>query len=271
MSLSELGPVVLVGVGKMGMAMARGWLAAGLGVADLALVDPAPSDALVDFAGERGLLLLSQMPKDEAGVLVLAVKPQIMDAVLVQAKPCIGAKTLVVSIAAGISISKLTKGLGTQRVVRTMPNTPAQIGKGVTGVVAASGVADADRQAVEALLAAAGKVIWFDDEAQLDAVTAVSGSGPAYVFLLVEALAAAAEAQGLSAEDASVLARATVVGAAALLDADPTEAAQLRKNVTSPGGTTAAALEVLMAKDGMVALMDRAVDAARKRSVDLGK
>lgn len=271
MSLSTLGPVMLVGAGKMGMAMARGWLAAGLAERDLILVDPNPSDALVDFAGERGLLLLKQIQAEPVRVLVLAVKPQIMDAVLTEAKASIGDETLVVSIAAGISLAKLIGGLGTQKIVRTMPNTPAQVGKGVTGAVAASGVDATDRAACEALLAAAGTVLWFNDEAQLDAVTAVSGSGPAYVFLLVEAMAAAGVAQGLSAKDADILARQTVIGAAALMDADPTEAAQLRVNVTSPGGTTAAALEVLMADDGMKPLLARAVDAAHKRSEELGK
>ncbi len=270
MTLSQLGTVVLVGAGKMGMAMAQGWLAGGLPEKDLILVDPKPSEALVDFAGAHGLLLLSQIPSQAAGVLVLAVKPQVMESIFGDARPAVGPQSLVMSIAAGISIAKLSKGLGTDRVVRTMPNTPAQVGKGVTGVVADKGIVAEDRVAVEALLAAAGKVLWFDDESQLDAVTAVSGSGPAYVFLLVEAMAAAGVAQGLSAKEAEVLARQTVVGAAALLDAEQTEAAQLRKNVTSPGGTTAAALDVLMAENGLSDVISKAVAAAHKRSVELG-
>lgn len=271
MKLSELGTIVLVGAGKMGMAMAQGWLVGGLPAKDLVLVDPKPSESTLDFAGAHGLLLLSEIPSEAAGVLVLAVKPQVMDSIFADAQAAIGPNSLVMSIAAGISIKKLAEGLGTDRVVRTMPNTPAQVGKGVTGVVADTGVLEADRAAVEALLAAAGKVLWFEDEGQLDAVTAVSGSGPAYVFLLVEALAAAGVSQGLRADEAEVLARQTVVGAAALLDAEPTAAAQLRKNVTSPGGTTAAALDVLMASDGLTDIISKAVAAAHKRSVELGE
>lgn len=269
-NLSELGSVLLVGAGKMGMAMARGWLKAGLPPRSLILVDPSPSDAATDFAGEHGLLLLAKMPSEPVNILVLAVKPQIMEAVLGEAKNAIVADTLVLSIAAGISLEKLTKGLGSMRVVRTMPNTPAQVGKGVTGAVAGDAVTETDRQSTEALLSAAGKVIWFADEGHLDAVTAVSGSGPAYVFHLVEAMAAAAEAQGLSAEASMVLARQTVIGAAALMEADPTPAKQLRENVTSPGGTTAAALDVLMGDDGMKALLSKAMNAARDKSIALG-
>mgnify|MGYP003137700343 CR=1 FL=1 len=204
-------------------------------------------------------------------VVVLAVKPQIMDGVLGMAKPVIGADTLVVSIAAGISSDKIVARLGTDRVVRTMPNTPAQIGKGISGAFAGDAVTAADRDLTEALLAAAGGVVWVEDETLIDAVTAVSGSGPAYVFHLVEAMAAAGEAEGLSPDQAMVLARQTVVGAAALMEADDSEAAQLRKNVTSPNGTTQAALDVLMAPDGLGALMKRAISAARKRSEELGQ
>lgn len=270
MSLSELGPVVLVGAGKMGTAMARGWLKAGLRPASLILVDPNPADAVVDFAGQYGLLLVSALPDDPAAVLVLAVKPQIMAEVLPAARASIAADTLVLSIAAGIALDALSQGLGTKRVVRTMPNTPAQVGKGVTGAVALSGVSDVDRGVAESLLLAAGEVVWFDDESQLDALTAVSGSGPAYVFYMVEAMAAAGEAEGLAPAQAMMLARQTIIGAAALMEADPTEAAVLRKNVTSPNGVTAEALAVLMADDGLKALMARAISAARKRSVELG-
>lgn len=270
LSLSQLGPVMLVGAGKMGMAMANGWLKAGLQPKDLILVDPKPSDFAVDFAGEHGLLLIAKMQDQPMRVVVLAVKPQIMETVLADAKGSLAPDTLTLSIAAGISLDTLTSGLETQRVVRTMPNTPAQIGKGVTGAVAAKGVGEDDRQAAEALLSASGKVLWFEDEGQLDAVTAVSGSGPAYVFYLVEAMTAAAEAQGLSPEASAILARQTVIGAAALMEADPTAAAQLRENVTSPGGTTAAALAVLMDDDGMKPLLAKAMAAAHKRSVELG-
>jgi pyrroline-5-carboxylate reductase len=183
----------------------------------------------------------------------------------------VGPHTLVLSIAAGITIEAIEAGLGTRRIVRAMPNTPAQIGKGITGAVGGD-ISAADRAIAEALLRAAGQVVWFEDESRIDAVTAVSGSGPAYVFYLVEALAAAAEQQGFGPEQAMQLARQTVVGAAALLEADPAPAAELRQNVTSPKGTTYAALQVLMdAESGIAPVLARAVEAARRRSEELGR
>ena len=271
MSLSEIDGVVLVGAGKMGLAMARGWLIAGLKPEALTLVDPTPQDVTRAFAQDEGVMLQDTPPDRHARVVVLAVKPQIMTKVLPTLSGLIGPHTLVVSIAAGISLGALLGGLATHRVVRAMPNTPAQIGAGMTGAVAAPGVSSEDLDVAENLLAAAGDLLWFDDERRIDQVTAVSGSGPAYVFHMVEALATAGVAEGLAPEDAMQLARQTVIGAAALLDADPTDATTLRQNVTSPNGTTAAALDVLMAEDGLTALMTRAVAAARKRSEDLGK
>ncbi|MCP8883903.1 pyrroline-5-carboxylate reductase [Devosia sp. XJ19-1] len=270
-NLRGLGPVMLVGAGKMGMALARGWLDAGLPASNLVLVDPAPSAATQEFALDYGLVVHGEAAGLEPNVLVLAVKPQIIGAVMEGLKPVIGPQTLVLSIAAGISIEKLSAGLDTARVVRTMPNTPAQIGKGITGAVAGADIGPEDREAVDALLSAAGQVAWFDAEGDLDAVTAVSGSGPAYVFNLVEALAAAGVAQGLDAAVAMQLARQTVVGSAALLEADAAPASVLRQNVTSPNGTTAAALAVLMADDGLTPLIGRTVEAARKRSEELGR
>jgi len=270
-SLSGVGPVVLVGAGKMGLALARGWLAAGLPPRELVMVDPKPMPATEQFAAERGVRLVASAQGVLIAVLVLAVKPQVMTAVLAEVKPLIGPHTLVISIAAGISISAIAGGLGTGRVIRTMPNTPAQVGKGVTGAVPGPNVQDGDRAIADALLRAAGQVAWFDGEAMIDTVTAVSGSGPAYVFYFVEALAAAGERQGLTAEQAMALARQTVIGAAALLKADPSPAATLRQNVTSPNGTTAAALEVLMAPSGLASLMEKTVLAARQRSEELGR
>jgi len=256
----------------MGLALARGWLAAGLKPSSLVLVDPDPGEHTIAFAVKSGARLVPSAEGLQAAVLVLAVKPQIIGAVMAQLRPIIGADTLVISIAAGISIAAIAQGLGTERVVRTMPNTPAQLGKGVTGAVAAPAVSQADRTTASALLEAAGQVAWFDDESAIDAVTAVSGSGPAYVFNLVEALAAAGVRQGLPEERAMQLARQTIVGAAYLLEAEPDlSAAKLRENVTSPKGTTAAALEVLMGPDGFGPLLDRAVTAARKRSEELGR
>ncbi|KRA97251.1 pyrroline-5-carboxylate reductase [Devosia sp. Root685] len=270
-NLRAIGPVMLVGAGKMGMALATGWLEAGLPPTNLVLVEPRPSEETKAFAAEYDLKIYDHAVGLLPNVLVLAVKPQIIDEVMASLVPVIGPQTLVVSIAAGISLARLASGTGTDRVVRSMPNTPAQIGKGVTGVVAGSGVDQDGRSAAEALLSAAGLVVWFDDEGDLDAVTAVSGSGPAYVFNLVEALAAAGVAQGLDEHVAMVLARQTVIGSAALLEADAAPASVLRQNVTSPNGTTAAALNVLMGEDGLTPLMDRAVAAARKRSEELGR
>ena len=270
-SLGAIGPVMLVGAGKMGLALARGWLEAGLAPSNLVLVDPSPGEAALALAEDFGLQLHGQASGLLPNVLVLAVKPQIIDPVMEALRPVVGVQTLIISIAAGIDIARLTRGLDTGRVVRTMPNTPAQIGKGITGAVAGADTNADDRQTANALLAAAGPVVWLDDEAQIDAVTAISGSGPAYVFHLVEALTAAGIAQGLPAETAAQLARQTVVGSAALMEADPAPAAQLRENVTSPNGTTAAALAVLMGEDGLTPLIGRTVEAARRRSEELGR
>jgi pyrroline-5-carboxylate reductase len=193
-----------------------------------------------------------------------------MSAVIAEIAPIVGPHTLVVSIAAGVLIETLAKGLATTRIVRAMPNTPAQIGKGISGLAGLQ-ISDADREVAEALLRAAGEVMWFDRESQLDVVTAVSGSGPAYVFHMVEALAAAARRQGLEDGPAMQLARQTVVGAAALMESDPQPVSVLRENVTSPNGTTAAALQVLMGPGGLEELMDKTVTAARQRSEELGK
>jgi pyrroline-5-carboxylate reductase len=262
---------MLVGAGKMGLALARGWLDAGLPPTNLLLIDPNPSEAAQAFAADYGLAIGGEAAGLRPNVLVLAVKPQIIDTVMESLRPVIGPHTLAISIAAGIDIARLSNGLDMGRVVRTMPNTPAQIGKGITGAVAGPAVGPDDRAAAEALLRAAGPVVWFDDEAQLDAVTAVSGSGPAYVFHLVEALAEAGRRQGLPDAIAEQLARQTVIGSAALLEADPAAPAILRQNVTSPNGTTAAGLAVLMGENGLTELIDRTVEAARRRSEELGR
>jgi pyrroline-5-carboxylate reductase len=268
-SLSDAVPLVLVGAGKMGSALARGWMAGGMPADGLTLVDPAPAPDLEAFATAHGIALVTEPPAS-ARVLVIAVKPQVIEAALATARRSVGSETLVLSIAAGVRVETIAEGLGTGRVVRTMPNTPAQIGKGITGAFPAPAVTAADRTVAEALLAAAGRVVWVDAESDLDIVTAVSGSGPAYVFYLVEALAAAGVAEGLDETTAMVLARQTVIGAAALMEADEAPAAQLRENVTSRGGTTAAALDILMAPDGLGPLMRRAIAAARQRSEELG-
>ncbi len=269
-TLKDIGPVVLVGAGKMGLAMARGWIAGGLPPDRLVLVDPFAGEPAQVFARETGARLLKAAEGVLTHVLVLAVKPQNMIPVLQQVLPVVGRHTLVISIAAGISLSTLAAGLDTERVVRAMPNTPAQVGKGITGVVGLT-VSETDRGVANLLLGAVGEVAWFDAENMIDAVTAVSGSGPAYVFYMVEALAVAAMRQGFDPPQAMHFARQTIIGAAALLEADDTPASQLRENVTSPKGTTAAALSVLMAPDGLEPLMERTVRAARQRSEELGR
>ena len=270
MNLSDIGPVVLVGAGKMGLAMARGWIAGGLPPDQLVLIDPKPGEATTAFAAEHSIRLLESPIGILTHVMVMAVKPQVMKEVMAEVQPAVGAQTLVLSIAAGISIQTLSQGLQTERVVRAMPNTPAQLGKGISGAVGYH-ITETDRLVADALLSAAGEVLWFVEEGKLDAVTAVSGSGPAYVFYMVEALAVAAMRQGIEPGQAMHLARQTVVGAAALLEADSQPASVLRENVTSPKGTTYAALQVLMAPDGLEPLLDRAVLAARLRSEELGR
>ena len=269
-TLRDIGPVVLIGAGKMGLALARGWVAGGLPPDRLVLVDPSPGEPAQAFAQQTGVRLLKVAEGVLTHVLVLAVKPQNMIPVLQQVRPVVGKHTLVLSIAAGISLHTLAAGLDTERVVRAMPNTPAQLGKGITGAVGLQ-ISEADHEAADLLLRAAGDVVWFDAENMIDAVTAVSGSGPAYVFYMVEALAVAAMRQGFGPAQAMHFARQTIIGAAALLEADDTPASQLRENVTSPKGTTAAALSVLMAADGLEPLMERAVRAARQRSEELGR
>ncbi|MDP1730074.1 MAG: pyrroline-5-carboxylate reductase [Devosia sp.] len=270
MKLQEIGPIVLVGAGKMGLALARGWVAGGLPANQLVLVDPKPLEPTADFARDHGIRLVTSPLGVLTHVMVLAVKPQVMKQVLAEIQPAVGPHTLVLSIAAGISLKTLANGLLTERIVRAMPNTPAQVGKGITGVVGLH-IDEGDRDAINALLQAAGEVMWLDTESKLDAVTAVSGSGPAYVFYMVEALAVAGMRQGLEPGQAMQLARQTVVGAAALMEADPQPVSVLRENVTSPKGTTAAALQVLMAPGGLESLMDRVVLAARLRSEELGR
>lgn len=269
MAINDIGPVLLVGAGQMGLALARGWLDAGLPPRNLILVDPNPGQGARDLAEDYGLTLNAEAVGLQPNVLVIAVKPQNIDPVLEGLGPVMGPHTLAISIAAGIDIARLERGLSTGKIVRTMPNTPAQVGKGVTGAVAGRDTSERDRAMASALLEASGSVFWFDDEADLDAVTAISGSGPGYVFHFVEALAEAAIAQGLPQHLAVRLARQTIIGSAALLEADPAPASVLRENVTSPNGTTAAGLSVLMAE--LPDLLTRTAAAARKRSEEIGR
>ena len=261
--------LLLVGAGKMGGAMLEGWLALGLAADKIAVLEPQPTSDIAALAG-RGLRL-NPAPRDigEAAAIVVAVKPQTAPEAMPALAPFVGGSTVTVSIMAGRTLRFLEGALPRAALVRAMPNTPAAIGRGITVAVANARVSPPQRELVHALLSAVGAVEWVEDEALMDAVTAVSGSGPAYVFLLAEAMARAGAAAGLPPALAATLARATVAGAGELLHRSPLDAATLRQNVTSPGGTTAAALEVLMGKDALEPLMTRAIAAATKRSRDL--
>ncbi len=264
------GTVVLAGAGKMGGAMLTGWLAGGLDPKRVAVIEPHPSADISALAAKG--VRLNPTPKEigDVATLVVAVKPQMFREVGPALKSFVGSTTLVVSIMAGTPIAALADVCGGS-VVRAMPNTPAAIGRGITVAVAATHVSAAQRAVADSLLRATGSVEWVDDENLMDAVTAVSGSGPAYIFLLAEELARAGVEAGLPVELATKLARETVAGSGELLHRSEETSATLRKNVTSPGGTTAAALEVLMAPDGIQPLMIRAVAAATKRSKELAK
>ena len=256
--------LVLLGCGKMGSALLAGWLQAGVPAAAIWVIEPNPTDWLK----ASGVHLNEGLPPAPA-VALLAVKPQMMGAALPALQALGNGKTLFVSIAAGTPIATFEAALGQGTpIVRTMPNTPAMVGRGITGICA-NAAGQAGLPLAKALMQAVGEVVELEGEHQIDAVTAVSGSGPAYVFHLIEAMAAAGVAEGLSEEVAMKLARATVCGAGELAFRAPESAAQLRINVTSPGGTTAAALAHLM--EGLPPLMARAVHAAAERGRELGK
>jgi pyrroline-5-carboxylate reductase len=263
-------PLLLAGAGKMGGAMLSGWLAQGLDARHLGVVEPHPSDEIRALVTKGVRLNPSQKDFGAASTLVVALKPQMFRQAGPALKAFVAPATLVVSIMAGTTIASISEVCGGS-VVRAMPNTPAAIGRGITVAVAANNVSAAQRAVADALLRATGSVEWIDDESWMDAVTAVSGSGPAYVFLLAEELARAGVEAGLPVELATKLARETVSGSGELLRRSEDASATLRKNVTSPGGTTAAALEVLMSPDGLQPLLIRAVAAATKRSKELAK
>jgi pyrroline-5-carboxylate reductase len=264
------GTIVLAGAGKMGGAMLTGWLARGLDAKRVAVIEPQPSEEISALMTKG--VRLNPSPRDVGAVttLVIALKPQMFSEAGAMLKSFAGPSTLVVSIMAGTTIASISAVCGGS-VVRAMPNTPAAIGRGITVAVAANDVSADQRAVADALLRATGAVEWIDDESLMDAVTAVSGSGPAYVFLLAEELARAGVEAGLPQELATKLARETVAGSGELLHRSEAAAATLRQNVTSPGGTTAAALEVLMGPDGMQSLLTRAVAAATRRSKELAK
>jgi pyrroline-5-carboxylate reductase len=254
----------------MGGAMLEGWLEQGLKPDDLAVVEPGEANR-PKIAGAAIVASADAVPADFApDIVVLAVKPQTMNDVLPGLRRLVRPQTTFLSIAAGKTIGYFRSGLGEQaRIVRAMPNTPAAVRRGVTVCVAGPGVSKAGRQRCGELLSAVSEVLWTEDEGLMDAVTAVSGSGPAYVFLLAEAMAEAGVKAGLPAEMAMTLARGTVAGSGELLRRSSEPAAQLRVNVTSPGGTTAEALKVLMSDIGIQPLFDSAIAAATRRSKEL--
>lgn len=262
--------LVLLGCGKMGLAMLEGWLARGLPVGAVWVIDPAPSERVQALAAQ-GLHLNTALPADPA-VAILAVKPQMMGAALPALAGLGCGRTLFISVAAGVTLATLEAALGAgAALVRAMPNTPAAIGQGITAVLANAVAGPAGLGRAQDLLSAVGQVVALEHEGQMDAVTAVSGSGPAYVFYLIEALAAAGVAEGLPPDLSMRLARATVAGAGQLARDERSDPAALRAAVTSPGGTTAAALAHLMEEStGLGPLMARAVAAAAARSRELG-
>jgi pyrroline-5-carboxylate reductase len=261
-----MGKLLLVGCGKMGGAMLEGWLARGLAPSDVVVAEPVEALRPPKLQAVAASSEVGQTPQ----TVVLAVKPQSMDAALADLRRFADAGSLFLSIAAGKTLDYFAKHLGgSAKVVRAMPNTPAAVRQGITVATASATVSADEKKRCHALLEAVGQVLWVEDEALMDPVTALSGSGPAYVFLLVEAMAAAGAKLGLAPDMAMQLARATVAGSGELLKQSSEPAAQLRVNVTSPGGTTAEALKILMAADGIQPVFDKALAAASRRSKEL--
>ncbi len=268
------GTILLVGCGNMGGALLKGWFAHGLNPVDVMVVEPAGRDSVAAAADHHALCVLTdaaEIPSDfTPDVIVFAVKPQVADDVIPAYAKFATSGAVYLSVVAGLQVSKLEQLLGGQAaVVRAMPNTPAAVGQGMSVLFASPGAGPSHKRVSKVLMGAVGETAWIADEAQMDAVTAVSGSGPAYVFLLAEAMMEAGIDAGLPPVLADQLARATIAGSGALMTADPTPAATLRENVTSPGGTTAAALDILMGPEGVKKLVGQAIQAAAERSRNL--
>ncbi|WP_417275306.1 pyrroline-5-carboxylate reductase [Celeribacter halophilus] len=258
--------LVLLGCGKMGSAMLKGWLDGGLPPASVTVLDPHPSDWLKS----TGVHLNADLPENPA-IVLLAVKPQMMGDALPALQKLGNGSTVFLTVAAGITIATYEEILGAETpIVRAMPNTPAAVGRGITGIVGNAKASKADVDLAESLLQAVGQVVRLESEAQIRPLMAISGCGPAYVFHLIEVMAAAGEKSGLPADMALQLAKATVAGAGHLAEVSNESPAQLRINVTSPGGVTAEALRVLMDEEnGFPVLMERAVEAAIERDEEL--
>ena len=263
--------ILLIGAGRMGSALLKGWL--GSGVKAISVAEPKPSAELRKLARAKKIALFAapSQVKRKPSVCLVAIKPQVLKGEAPMLASFAQSGALMISIAAGTSVQAMTKAWGKKaRINRAMPNTPGAIGAGITGLYAAKGATAADKKRATLLLSALGETVWVAKEELIDSVTAVSGSGPAYLFLMAEALTEAGVAEGLPRAQAEKFARATVAGAGALLAADKSPASALREAVTSPGGTTAAALYILMAENGLTPLIKRAVQAARKRAEELG-
>ncbi len=265
------GKLLLIGAGKMGGAMLDGWLKQGIAPEQIAISDPMVSAEMQALAGQYGFAVNPDLAKlSNVEVVLLAVKPQMMDQVLPELQALAGEGPLYLSVAAGRTIGGFEAAFGSAAaIIRAMPNTPAAVGRGITAICPNANCSSQQIELATELLSAIGEVVAIDDEKLMDAVTGVSGSGPAYVFHLIECMAAAGEAQGLPADIAMKLARSTVAGAGELVHQSPLPAATLRENVTSPAGTTAAALDVLMADDAMPRILREGIAAATRRSEEL--
>lgn len=265
--------ICLIGAGNMGGAIVRGWLDAGVAAESISVVDPSPNPVIAEALTGHGVSIAASASEiGPCDLVLLAVKPQVVDAVLPSLTTLMTDDNVLLSVAAGVTIKQLAAPFGPNtRIVRAMPNTPAQVSRGVTVCCPNERVSAEQKATITTLLTTIGTVEWVGEEALMDAVTGVSGSGPAYVFHMVEAMAEAGRAAGLPDRLANALALQTVIGAGELMHQAEEEPGQLRKNVTSPNGTTEAALKILMAEDGLSALMTKAVQAATDRSRELAK
>lgn len=262
-------PILIIGAGKMGTAMIRGWVKAGLG--PITAVEPHPSTEL-QASGVTIVASIDAVPSEKWHAVVVAMKPHIIRAEVAKLAPLAATGVVMISVAVGTSTSFFRTHWGDNAaIVRVMPNTPGSIGRGVSGLYATPTVAPADRDFAGMLMSSIGEIVWLEAEVLIDAVAAISGSGPAYIFALVDAMTKAGEDVGLTSEIAARLARATVTGAGALLDADPRPTKDLIRDVATPGGTTEAALRVLQAEDGLPGLMTKAAFAAKTRAEEMAK